>query len=236
MECYFLGAYWPARKESLHECSDRLRQFFAELVQCDPAFSQWYERAGSKSAALKRRADVHDIDYLRKLVRRGRHWTDIPRRVMKDLGVSFGLWNGLDEPKALGLNITCGSYVERLSNCVVLYLPDDLGALHSSQRVRTVLEATVKAWEPNWAGVMSHAAMDARPFQANEPFVDWMLFVSAEWLPTAPTLDPPAIAERFEDGTIIVVQDEPPDPRNPVHVDNIERVNSVLQGCVKIGT
>ncbi len=82
--------------------------------------------------------------------------------------------------------------------------------------MRPVLAAVANAWEPDWAGVMSDEAMQRRKFDAGKPFVDWMLYISDKWLPKVPTFEPPATADRPAAGTIIVVQEEPPDAESTV--------------------
>ncbi|MEX0977648.1 MAG: Imm52 family immunity protein [Pirellulales bacterium] len=234
MNRFFLGAYWPAREESLDACADRASRFFTEVVEIDPLLGNWHERAKSRKGALEKRADVKDREFLRELLKRGRHWTDIRRRLMKDLGFSFGLWNGQDEPRSIGLHVTCGLYFEGLSNCLTLDLPDELGGLRDVRQMRAVIAAVAKSWEPNWAGVMSEVAMERRKFDGSKPFVDWMLYISNRWLPSAPELKPPASIERLPAGTLIIVQDEPPDPDDPAHLENIKQVVAALRGRVKV--
>lgn len=236
MNRFFLGAYWAARPDSLDECTDRLSRFFAELVTCDDVLGHWYELADSRRRALEKSADVGDPNYLRALLERGRHWTDMPRKLMKDLGFTFGLWNGQDETKSVGLSVTCGLYYEKLTNCVTLHLPQGLGRLKDARRMRRVLSAVATTWEPDWAGVMSDEAMERRRFNPKRPFVDWMLYVSDKWLPKIPTFEPPTTTEHLAAGTMIVVQEEPPDPCNPTHLENIKRVRATLRRRVKIDT
>jgi hypothetical protein len=234
MSRFFLGAYWSVRRESLDGCAERMRSFFAALANCDHAFAAWYERADSKKSARKKRADVGDRQYLRELLERSRHWTDMPKRLMPEIGFSPGLWNGQDDLTSASLNITCGSYSETIANRIVLDMPCELGALANSQRMDAVLVAAAQCWEPDWAGVMSYEAMRRRKFNAFKPFVDWMLYISDLWLPKVPPFEPPTSVQRLPGGTLIVVQQEPPDPRNPVHLGNIRRVRNALRRRVKI--
>lgn len=234
MTRYFLGAYWAPRKESLDECTSRVSCFLADLVASDESLADWYELGGSKKKALEKRADIGNKTYLRGLLKRGRHWTDMPpKRLMEDLGFSLGLWNGRDDPKSAGLHITCGLYCNRLANCVTLDLPEDLGGLRDAKAMSAVLAAAAGAWEPDWGCVASSEAMDRRRFSATKPFVDWMLYVSDERLPIMPTLKPPATCERLPAGTLIVVQPDPPDAGDRADLENVKQVRTALRRRVR---
>lgn len=232
---FFLGAYWPARKESIEQCADRLRLFFADLATCDPALATWYNLGRSRKKALEKRADVGNLDGLLTLLNKGRHRRDMPRTVIEELGFSVGLWNGREEGKDVGLGITCGLYWvsptpnASLSNCVTLNLPEDLGELKQVERMTRVLAVVARAWQPEWAGAMSRGAMNLRDFKSKKPFVDWMLYVSKSLMPRVPALPKPSTVRAVDGiGSIIVVQDEPPDPTNPEHVRNIQQVESAI--------
>lgn len=233
---FLLGAYWAARKESVGECADRLLRFFRDLGKCDESLSHWYERARSRKKALERPAIIDSHEYWVGKLNRGRNWTDINRTVIEDLGFMVGLWNGQDDRSSIGMLISCGSFSPYVGNSLTLHLPIKTGALKTSARMRKVLAAVATAWEPDWAGVMSDEAMQRRRFNARRPFVDWMLYVSDKWLPKTPAFEPPTTTERLAAGTIIVVQQEPPDPCNPTHLENIKRVRAALRRRVKIGT
>jgi hypothetical protein len=155
---------------------------------------------------------------------------------MQELGFSTGLWNGGGEGKEVGVSLTCGLYWVSptpnagLGNCVTLDLPEDLG----DERMAAVLTSVVTAWEPEWAGVMSRDAMNARNFNARVPFVDWMVYLSNRLVPQVPLLPSPAIVRQVERlGSIIVVQGEPPNPANSEHLQNIDRVEAALKAMIR---
>jgi hypothetical protein len=229
MSRLFLGAYWSARKESIDECADRLLSFFGDLAKCDDSLIKWYELAGSRQQALERRSHVESREYLIRQLRRGSHSFD-------SLGFTIGLWNGGDESQSVALSVTCGSYHETLGNCVTLNFPEDLGSLVDFRRMRGVLAVVARTWEPDWAGVASEQAKSGRGFDPCRPFVDWMIYISNALLPKVPTFEPPTSTEHLPTGTIIVVQDEPPDPCNPLHLESIRRVRDALRGVAKTET
>lgn len=230
---FLLGAYWRARRESIEQCAERLHRMFSELSACDKTLATWHKRGRSRKQALEGWADVGSREYLLSLLDRGRHRRDTDKAVIDDLGFGVGLWNGAATvEKEVGLGITCGLYTSNpnLGNCVTLNLPEDLGDLRQSERMVAVLICVVTAWEPDWAGVMSTDAMNARPFSAQVPFVDWMLYLSNTLVPQVPPLPPPATVRKVERlGSIIVVQTEPPDPADPKHLRNIEQTEAALK-------
>jgi hypothetical protein len=195
----------------------------------------WYERGRSRKQSLAKQADVGSQEYLLSLLDRGRRRRDTDKSAMDELGFGTGLWNGGSEGKEVGLMLTCGSYTSNpnLGNCVTLNLPEHLGELGQSKRMAAVLVSVAAAWEPDWAGVMSTDAMNARNFNARVPFVDWMFYLSNRIVPQVPLLSPPAKVQQVERlGCVVVVQGEPTDPANPEHLQNIERVQAALKAMV----
>ncbi len=227
--CFYLGAYWSNRKESAKECADRLLLFLEALTQCDDCLAHWFGLGRSKKDALRKRVDVANRDQLLRLVNRGRNRADADGSVIEDLGFQFGLWNGADDDHSIGLSIGCGGYAPRIPNSVVIDFPRDLGPLKDADKTRAVLTAVAQAWEPEWAGVQSDEATESRPFETGQPFVDWMIYMSRDLLPRSSTFHPPNRAIALGNlGTIVVTQDEVPDPTSPEHVRNIDRARNAL--------
>jgi hypothetical protein len=229
---FFLGAYWRARRESIDRCADRLHQMFSGISTCDVSLATWYELGRSRKQALERRADVGSREYLVSVLDRGRHRRDTDKSVMDELGFGAGLWNGGRKGREAGLMLTCGCFTSNpnLGNCVALRLPEDLGDLRQGERMARLLASIATALEPDWAGVMSTDAMNARRFNARVPFVDWMIYLSKRLAPQIPPLPSPAVVRLVDSvGSIIVVQSEPPAPTSPEDLRNIERVETALR-------
>jgi immunity protein 52 of polymorphic toxin system len=218
-----LLAYWLQRRESAAECVERLRVFFDRLTHCDPSLATWFRLGRSRKQALQHRLDVTNPRTLRAMLR--------PSKVFESLGYRVATWNGGEPDREVGLSLNCGAFSEYKDypNNVILRLPEELGNLAHSSRMRDVLTATIDAWNPHWALIVSREATDARGFDGlMRPFVDWMLFANREFLPTIPALPEPATAEAYGEGTIVIVQDSPPDPTNIEHVGHIRRVEAAL--------
>lgn len=223
---FFLGAYWPARKESIERCADRLLAFFAELVKCDGAFATWYEKGRSSGEALKKPANVESREYLLMRLDRGRNRRDTDHAVIEDLGFRADFWNGRGKGRAASLGVKCGLYSKaRLGNCVTMRLPGDLGELGQASRMVEVLAVVARHWEPDWAGVMSSAAMDARSFNAGSPFVDWMVYVRQKIASVPP---PSSVTYLGDGGSLIIVQPEPPVVGNADHEARIRLIDGIL--------
>jgi hypothetical protein len=221
---FYLGAYWSNRKESAEQCVDRLLDFFGQLKPCSPLLAKWFELGRSRKDALRRPADVEDRKYLMKLLEHGRFEGD-------DLGFSTGLWNGTDDDHAIGLSFTCGGYSPRVPNCVVVNFPAELGSLSRAETMCSIVAAVARAWEPERAQVASHEARDTRLYQPGKPFVDWMLYLSRDWLPKGTTHLPPwsrAVALGGRLGAIVITQEEPPDPHRRDDVARIDGVRKAL--------
>jgi len=137
---FYAGAYWPARAESLEECADRLTQFLAALGAVHPLLGVWFEKAKTRSAALKRHIQPAPGP-LGQLLEKGRARNDAGR-VMDNLGCSIGISNG--QEISLGLTVRCGITSQVVTNAVVLDLPaadgDGLG-IYSQLAARQVMIA-----------------------------------------------------------------------------------------------
>lgn len=81
---------------------------------------------------------------------------------------------------------------------------------------------------------MTDVATDQREFDPHRPFVDWMVYLSGEWLPSAPKFEPPVEVEQLPRGTSIVVQNEPPEIDNSEHQDRIRGVEAAFQESLQI--
>jgi hypothetical protein len=226
-----LGAYWGARKESADRCAERLRAFFADLAVCDPALATWYERGSSRKQASEKRAKVGDLGYLMRLLDRGRSRRDVGGTLIEELGFGIGLWNGGEEGKVAGLSINCGLYWKSanpnvyLGNCVTLDFPEELGELVRTEHMARVLAVVARAWEPDWAGVMSKDAMRVRTFNPKIPFVDWMVFVP-RWIES---ITPPSSIVRLQGlGSVLVAQTMPPSGNDPEELRRIRGIEKVL--------
>ncbi|MGA9068709.1 MAG: Imm52 family immunity protein [Terracidiphilus sp.] len=233
---YFLGAYWPPRRESLERCAERLSDFLTDLAASDTSFSHWFQAAGSRKSSLKRPVVVGEKEGLVQLLERGRHLRDIPKTVIEELGFQIVLWNGQNSGKRSILRIHCGCYWESpnqnatLYNNVILDFPDDFDALAEPERMVQILSTAARAWEPDWAGIISEAAMNARDFDVRVPFVDWMVFLpwKIRGLPV-----PSIVKELHGNGSIIVVQPNPPSGGNSKEMAVIVQVEDVIRKIPK---
>ncbi len=229
---YMVGAYWPARKDSLESCSNRLFQFFRGLAKSSDDLSRWFETGRSRADALKASIDVGSTQCLAELLRRGQHRRDMDNSVMPQLGYHVGLWNGAAPGQEAGLSITCGMSTTRASmgNCVALNLPPDLKQLADSDAMSHLLGAVVRSWEPDWAGVMSDVARRVRGFTAKRPFVDWMIYLKDKDMLWNRQLPLPASVCEIEGigGVIITTQARPPDPHDASDMAHVATVTNVL--------
>lgn len=231
MSDLFIGAYWPARKESQEQCAERLGTFLRECANCDPVLATWFETGRSRRQAMERPVDIGNRDYLMDLLERGRNRRDVGQTVIEELGFRVVLWNGESGMKAVGLSIKCGLYWTSattnagMGNSVTLDLPEALDELRQADRMSRMLAAIVRAWEPDWAGVMSTDAMNARDFNTKVPFVDWMVYVSR----TIGSVPLPSSITLLEKGTLIVVQPDPPALNSEADQENIHRIEAAIR-------
>jgi hypothetical protein len=150
---------------------------------------------------------------------------------MEDLGFSVGIWNGGETSKMVGLRITCGLYSTAPGlggNCVVIDLPEELGDLRQSERMANTLIAVARCWEPDWGGVISRKSRSTRKFVPGKPFVDWMLYISNKLMPNPKVPEPSLVKPVDAAGSLIIVQQEPVEADNAIHLQRVKTVEVAL--------
>jgi hypothetical protein len=156
---------------------------------------------------------------------------------MEELGFSVGMWNGGTPAKSVGLSVSCGSYWTGPNgiggNSVVIDLPQELGVLGRSQCMANVLVVVAKCWEPDRAHVSSTKLAKVEDVVPGKPiegptFFDWMLYVSSKLI-THPKVPEPSLVMPVDAiGSLIVIQQEPVEADNPVHLQRVKAVEAAL--------
>ncbi|MEI7298199.1 Imm52 family immunity protein [Paraburkholderia tropica] len=183
METYFAAAYWGPRRETVENCAARTVAFLTALGQISVLFKGWRLQGRSKAEALRKQTiDEQSIDTLVSLLSKGRNKKDIGGGVIDELGFRVSMWNGGDDRTASSLMIGCGMYstVERLSNAVVLQLPQQFD-VESQDKLHKMMSAFALAWEPDWAIVSSQSARNRHVEQL--PFLDRALYLDSKMTP-----------------------------------------------------
>lgn len=230
-ERFVLGAYWGARRESVEQCADRLQTFFEALVSGDDLLSQWYPKTSSPKKSLEHPLDKVNRQMLVEILMKGQNRENARGAVSEDLGFQLGFWNGQKADDQASFSLRCGLYWKSsnasvsVGNCVVFDLPKNLGILAEAQRMVQLLAATARAWNPDWAGVMSESSMLTRDFGAEKPFVDWMIYVPRR-IGKAPE---PAVLLEIQEGSIIVLPPDSPSINLPQKKSLIERVERAIE-------
>jgi hypothetical protein len=225
MISFTLAAYWDARPDSLEECTEDVRRFIAGLAQIDPFLANWYEVGRSRKDALKE-VDAADTQRLRDLLLKGRNRRDIGRQVIEELGFTLSLWSrASNEVAAASIRIHCGCYSKFIGNNVLIDLPCNSARPKWVENASALLALVAEIWHPKWAGIMSSRAVKERDYNADYPFVDWMVYV-----PRAVRAMPlPTRVESLKGlGSIIIVQPDPPVGDNAEELSLIRKVESLL--------
>jgi hypothetical protein len=224
IETYYVGTYWLARKEAAEACAKRAARFFKSIALCDPAFTRWFEQAGSRPEALKKEFTPDEQTFLKMFA--------LEENQQLLGGFSIGAWNGESSRNASGLNIACGSPSLRVPDACVLTLPEE-GT--TAERVISVpvltqaLRAMVLAWEPEWGVATSELHRD-ETLTTPKPgtFAGWVTYISRLRGPLPP-LPAPVTVEPVEDkGSLVILSHERFTATNPTHVKLAELVHERL--------
>ena len=224
IETYYAGSYWLDRPESAEACARRAERFFPLLGRCDPAWTRWYEPAGSFEEA-RERLFTTDAENFQKLFAQKEH------RIGD--GFSFHLWTGDSLEETSGVDCNCGhSSLHLPSTCVLR--PYDEGLI--GERVLTapvmaeVLRAMALAWDPEWGVATSeaHRQMAVKGFPYAGTFAGWVMYFS-RLRGAVPPLPAPVRIEPVEDkGTLVILTPERFTAFNPEHVALAARVHALL--------
>lgn len=154
---YFVGAYWPQRKESRIACASRISNFAQEIAKLDSSLVYWFKRRTSKKTAP--RALPMDPNALESLLKTNRR--DIGNDVIEELGFSFSAWTGKHSEMTASVSVMCGAYSPLVNNSVVLSF--DAGKIPTPYLLREILKSMVSAFEPHDAVVNSMERLLAHP-------------------------------------------------------------------------
>lgn len=241
----YLGAYWGPRQESAYECAERLAACLTELHAIGGPLASWYAKDGGDTSGtfqkkrLERPVHTWNTDEVAHLLLRGRNRRDTDGAVIETLGFSAHLWNwkGPDRSYSPGLSATlsttCGMYSRNphLRNVVVLDFPKQLSATRDRESSSRAILAVVKAWQPEWAGLISRRSREARSFTPGAPFVDWMTYLNHFKIDASKLPSSASVMRVDEQGVLIVTQDAPVDASDHIHAQNVRAVEAAIGIC-----
>ncbi|KQQ73783.1 hypothetical protein ASF70_08255 [Rhizobium sp. Leaf321] len=109
--------HWGPRAEELDALVQKSVEYLAVVTGLGPSFDTWVQPGKSRKSTLASPViDPTDSEEIRKLLLKGRNWTDLaPKTVIPELGYHFRLWNRTAGNVDSTLSIRCGAYSEFLS-------------------------------------------------------------------------------------------------------------------------
>ncbi|XXF77562.1 immunity 52 family protein [Myxococcaceae bacterium GXIMD 01537] len=214
----------------MQDSARRAEAFFRQLSSVDTAFQRWFEQARSREAALKSQF-APDAATLSRLFAK-KKYEIVPGEF------SFTAWNGEAEGSCV-VSFSCGAPSVNAADLCVLSLPQKglvAERLLSVPVLTQLMRAMVRAWEPEWAVVVSHALRDELSKSAAlGTYVGWMTYLS-DHRGALPVLPAPTQVEPVEAmGTLITLSPERLESTNPEHVALALRVQELLAGAGLLG-
>jgi hypothetical protein len=227
-ETYILAAYWNERADSIENSSSRLSEYFAGLASLSSSLQQWWTAPTISDARSQHSLNLPSAEQLSVVLLEHQNRENVNRIIQPDLGCQLAFYNDSPTGKKRTLDIRCGLYWKSTSpkssigNCLLAEFPDGLDDSDLMNNAHAILELTAKVWQPEWAGIMSESSMLTRTFDANAPFVDWMLYVPY----SVEGLQRPSALHNVAGGSLIVVKNSPPAQTNEdlVLIQNVQRV------------
>jgi hypothetical protein len=230
---YSLCVYWGPRHESVEGCAERLLRFFREIATFEAALAAWCVTGRARNPTMEKRINIGNRDELVCLLNRGRNRNERTREVIEKFGFGVHFWNGFDNGVTATLRLHCGDFDEMGGNEVILSFREGLGRLADWEVMAGLLSTTIKVWDADEVGFVDSETLIPDPSSStgrNWRYYNWMLYYSRAERVHFPALPPPArIVPVDSIGTIIMTQNEIPDPANAAHVANVERVKAALR-------
>ncbi len=227
-ETHYIGIYWLNRREPTQESASRAEYLFQLLREYDQRLSQWYEKGWTLEEALAHRlrteaADIEEV-FRQQEQEEGR---------MTGEGFSLRLWNGEPDDGGLGLSLRCGETTTVLSNNCLIHPPSEgplSERLLTSAALSRLLQAMVRAWEPEWGVATSHEHRDLVSESAHAgTFIGWLTYFSHRRGPL-PALPPPVHVEPVDGlGSLVLLTPERFSPSNPSHLQLAREVTVRLE-------
>jgi hypothetical protein len=87
MDDWYVGAYWPSRRESASDCAARLLKFLTSVGSATGELSRWFRKGWSRRQALNSPVAL-DKEFLTELMWKGRQYTDVGHRSIERPGLS----------------------------------------------------------------------------------------------------------------------------------------------------
>lgn len=201
-ERYYIGAYWPSRKESIEDCADRITLLLDSLSAIDSMFSQWF--------MLKKHKNEKDLKFevnrenIMIILNKGRCY-NYQKIVMPELGFAIGLWDGQGD-ESIVINFACGSYSNNnnIGNCCVIRLPvSDIFLKNLSHKAIDIIKTIVVSMDPQWAVWTSDQIRDNLDVKTGEPMFGWITYLSNHYSINNKIMSPSRI-ETMSTGSIVI--------------------------------
>jgi hypothetical protein len=218
-EHFYLGIYWPARRESLSQCTKRVSTALRELTKVDGRLAQWFLKGWTRAHALQHQVSLDDQS-IAKLLLDGRNRTDYDNKVIENLGFSMALWNGATAGNEVAISFHCGAYSKWVGNNAILDLPfqrKHAGDICNFCKLRQILLILVRCFDPDWGVVTSHHLRKVVNIPVGKPTAGWLTYLSTRYGVSAPNAG--YEIERVGDrGELLIATREPFDSQRPEHV------------------
>ncbi|ATB37089.1 hypothetical protein CYFUS_002510 [Cystobacter fuscus] len=227
VEPFSLNIYLPVEKQrkSFDEYWGRLVAFLEELRSHTPLLGEWYLQARDREKALRRNVFQAGPECLEELKRSKDFRTAAQNEVF---GYTFGLWNGREEGD-LGISLTA-VLGWRNRDFLTLRLPYNHSpanqSLFHTDQLLTLVGASVRAWNPRWAAVVSDSYQRHHAAFKDRRGVGWLAYVDAHIEKRA--IPEAASLKYIETGTVVVTTQEVFSSENRGHVERANRIEARL--------
>ena len=149
----YIGIYWGERNEGLESCANKVNATLKLLSSIDNSFKEWYKTTRPRKNEIVEPLDL-SFEGTKKHLISGQNYTDIPRRVIEDLGYLIHIKSEKNYSKAHVLSISCGAYFEQIEsapNCVVLTFSKETNKEYLTAPVllNMMYSELSNIWKPN---------------------------------------------------------------------------------------
>lgn len=233
-----LWAQWKPRGETVEQLAARMSRWISAMREIHPAFAEWYPSMNSRRTAVTRPLHLAEPANAARLIQENITMSDGPDpQPVPGCGYAPSAWIPIDVPneKDISFLATIGIYTdmpEHFREIFKLTWSNGTPLLSDAAVVRQLFVSLVDAWDPLFCKCQGYWHPKSPQHRVRwdmwTPAVGWMLYLSGRRLTRSDVPSAFDVQPCGQNGTLIIVRENPIDMDVPGDVALADRVRVEL--------